>query len=35
MHALVFVDTLLNEILKVDIKWQWQWSLKFKSKSSD
>ena len=31
MHALVIVDTIFNEILKVDIKR----SLKFKSKSSD
>ena len=35
MHALVIVDTIFNEILKVDIKWQCQLSLKFKSKSSD
>ena len=35
MHALVFIDTIFNEILKVDIKLQCQWSLKFKSKSSD
>ena len=34
MHALVIVDTIFNEILKVDIKRQCQWSLKFKSKSS-
>ena len=27
MHALVTVDTIFNEILKVDIKWQCQWSL--------
>ena len=32
MHAFVAVDTIFNEILKVDIKWQCQWSLKFKSK---
>ena len=35
MHALVIVDVILNEILKVDITWQCQWSFKFKSKSSD
>ena len=35
MHAFGVVDTIFNEILKVDIKSQCQWSLKFKSKSSD
>ena len=34
MHALVIVDAILNEILKVDMTWQCQRSLKFKSKSS-
>ena len=33
MHALVVVDTIFNEILKVNIKCQR--SLKFKSKPSD
>ena len=35
MHALVVVDTKINENLKVDIKRQCQLSLKFKLKSSD
>ena len=35
MYALVVVDTIFNEILKVDIKMTIQWSLKFKWKSSD
>ena len=33
MHALVVVDTIFNEILKVNIKMTM--SLKFKSRSSD
>ena len=35
MHALVIVDAIFNEILKVGIKMAMSWRLKFKSKSSD
>ena len=35
MHALVVVDTIFNEILKVNIKMTMSMSLKSKLKSSD